>query len=170
MNSFLRLCRLARLGVAAALLGGLSLLPLSTRAQGRPGGGGFLQDGQQRVEALRVSFITSELKLTPDEAKTFWPVYEAREAELKKARRDMMVERFETQLNFDSMSDADLERAMDAMLAFQQQEVDITKKYHLEFKKVLGVRRTALFYRAEQRFKRELLRRLRQGGGPGANR
>lgn len=128
-----------------------------------------MQEGQQRIEALRVSFITNELKLTPDEAKTFWPVYEAREAELKKARRDMMVERFEVNLNFDSMTDADLDKAMDNMLELQTAEANINKRYHIEFKKVLGIRRTALFYRAEQRFKRELLRRLSQRpGGAGA--
>lgn len=144
----------------------LGVVPGVSLAQG--GGRGFLQDGAQRVEALRTSFITRELSLTPDEAKTFWPLYEAREAELKKARRDMAVERFEAQLNFDSISDAELDQIMDKMIGFQQLEVDINKKYHAEFKKALGLRRTALLYRAEQRFKRELLSRIRQGMGGGA--
>jgi hypothetical protein len=61
----------------------LGVVPGVSLAQG--GGRGFLQDGAQRVEALRTSFITRELSLTPDEAKTFWPLYEAREAELSVA-------------------------------------------------------------------------------------
>ena len=53
-------------------------------AQGPP------TDVRERVEAAKVGFITREVKLTPDEAKVFWPVYEAFHAELRSVENDPM--------------------------------------------------------------------------------
>jgi Spy/CpxP family protein refolding chaperone len=41
-------------------------------AQGPPADGG---DKGEKIEALRIAFITQELQLTPQEAQKFWPVY-----------------------------------------------------------------------------------------------
>ena len=42
---------------------------------------------QEKVEALKVGFITQRLDLTTEEAKVFWPVYNKYSDELKKLRR-----------------------------------------------------------------------------------
>jgi hypothetical protein len=77
-------------------------------------------------------------------------------------------------MNFDEMSDAEIEKAVDGEIAFRQAELDIQKKYHPQFKKVLPIRKVGRLYRAEEEFKRELLNKLqdnkggrRQGPPPG---
>jgi hypothetical protein len=126
---------------------------------------------QADIEALKVGFITRRLNLTADEAKTFWPVYDAYAAEMKEIKEGMRLEKRNAKKNFDLMTDKEVDDAMESMLAYKRRELDVTLKYHQEFKRVLPVRKVGQLYRAEQEFTRLLLERLQErreenGGGP----
>ena len=115
----------------------------------------------ERVEAMKVGFLTQRLNLTPDEAKSFWPVYNQYQNELeaiRKSRRDNIVN---AKMNFDEMNDKDVEKTVDSELSFRQSELDLLKKYHGQFKQVLPIKKVAKLYRAEEDFKRELLDRIK---------
>jgi hypothetical protein len=117
---------------------------------------------KERVEALKVGFLTERLNLSPEEAKTFWPVYNQYQDELenlRKSRRDNLVN---AKMNFDEMGDKDLEKAVDAELAFRQNELDLQKKYHVRFKQVLPMKKVAKLYKAEEDFKRQLLEKIKE--------
>jgi DNA-binding MarR family transcriptional regulator len=143
---------------------GIVLMLLMPAMWAQPGGG-------QDVESLKIAFITRRLSLTPDEAKVFWPVYDAYALEMKEVREGMRLERQAARRNFDEMSDKELDTVLENMLDFKRRELDITLKYHDQFKRVLPIRKVAQLYRAEQEFTRILLERLQErqenGGRPG---
>ncbi len=95
------------------------------------------QPGPQRLEDLKIAYITRELNLNPAEAQNFWPVYNNFIAEIRQARQ--------TYLNDE--------------IAFGEARLNIQKKYKIEFKRILGsddrVNRTFL---AEPQY-REMLRK-----------
>ena len=135
--------------------------PLAAMAQppDKPG-------ARQRVESMKIGFITNRLNLTPEEAKAFWPVYNKYSDELEALRKSHRENLMEARKNIDSLSDKEIEKLVDSELAFRQGELDIMKKYHPQFKQVLPVRKVAKLYRAEEEFKRKLLEMLqdkRQG-------
>ena len=45
-----------------------------------------VEDDANRVEVVKMAYITRELNLTPQEAQNFWPVYNNYENEIKQAR------------------------------------------------------------------------------------
>lgn len=45
-------------------------------------------DFHKRIKALKVSFITEELQLTPKEAETFWPIYNAYDEKMDALRHE----------------------------------------------------------------------------------
>src|SRR6185436_2731584 len=118
-------------------------------------------DGKERVESMKIGFMTQKLRLTPEEAKSFWPLYNKYEDELDQLRKSRHNNLENARKNFDEMPDKDVEKAVDAELAFRQNELDIQKKYHSEFKKVLSIKKVARLYKAEEEFKRHLLERMR---------
>ena len=67
---------------------------------------------------------------------------------------------------FDEMSDAELEKAVDGEIIFRNSELEILKKYHPQFKKVLPIRKVARLYKAEEDFKRRLVEMIRERRGP----
>lgn len=113
-----------------------------------------------KVEALRIAYITERLKLTAEEAKTFWPVYNRMRAELTELRqRYKYVLKAEPE-DLERKSEADSERMIADLSAFKQGQVDIYKKYNAEFRKIISAKRILLLYKAEEDFKRELIKRL----------
>ncbi len=141
----------------------LMLLTSTVVLKAQPGGG----DKKEKVEAIKVGYITKQLNLTPDEAKVFWPVYNQYDAEMEVIRKGRLTELMNAKINFDEMSDADVAKTIDNEFNYQQQELNIKKKYNEELKKVLPVKKVAKFWVAEQKFKLYLLEQLKQQGGDG---
>lgn len=123
---------------------------------------------KDKIESLRIAYITKELSLSTNEAQLFWPVYNQFQEELKIIRKNRKLDIMEAKINFDSMTDVEIAKMIDGDFQFQQLELDLRKKYVEEYKKVLPVRKVAKLLRAEHTFKIELLRefRNRQGEGP----
>ena len=144
------------------LLTGLLLALCTASLFAQPAGGADL-------DAIRVGYITKKLSLTPDEAKQFWPVYDAYRAEMKVVRGDMRETVQTAREDFDVMTDPEVEAAVNKMLDNRRKELDITLRYHEQFKKVLNIRKVAKLYKAEHEFTQILLQRLQErqnGGGP----
>ena len=136
----------------------------------QPGGGPPIsEEKREEIEAMKAAFLTRKLDLTPDEAKTFWPVYNQYQDELDKLREDHRKTRRLAREEMDSMGDKEIEKLVDGEILFRQSELDIMKKYNGQFKGVLPMKKVAKLYRAEEDFKRELLQRIQgkgEGGGP----
>ena len=145
-----------------------SLLIFSASADAQPGGPPPMEDKKEQVEAMKVAYITNKLDLTPEEAQQFWPVYNQFRNELDKIRESRRKDMKKAGEDFAGMSDAEIEKFVDGEVAFRQSELDVLKKYQGQFKKVLPIRKVAKLIRAEEDFKRELLRRMgdRPGGPP----
>ena len=136
----------------------------------QPGSGPpqFSPEKREEIEAMKVGFLTRKLDLTPDEAKTFWPVYNQYQDELGKLRDNRRNEHMSVKNELDSLSEKEIEKIVDGEIAFRQSELDIMKKFNSRFKSVLPMKKVAKLYRAEEDFKRELLHQLREkreGGG-----
>ena len=118
------------------------------------------EDRSEKIEAAKIAFITKELELTTEEAQKFWPVYNEREAEQKKIRQEMRDLKKDKKM--EELSDDEAMKIMDAMLNLRQKEVDIDKKYHSEFLKVLPVKKVAKLYQAEHKFKKEVMKQWKE--------
>lgn len=117
---------------------------------------------REMVEAMKTGFFTKELNLTPEEAQKFWPVYNMYDKEMKelqKAHREKMKSAKE---NMETMSDKDAEVLVDNFIVQEQKELDIKKKYHGEFKKILPIKKVGKLYHAEDKFKKELLEKMKE--------
>ena len=112
---------------------------------------------KERVDAMKIGFLTERLNLTSEEAKIFWPVYNMYSDELEKLRKSRRENIINTKENLDELSDAELEKNVDNEIIFRQNELEIIKKYHPQFKKILPIRKVAKLYKSEDDFKRRLL-------------
>jgi hypothetical protein len=97
------------------------------------------QKQQEKIEALKVAFITKELDLTPDEAQKFWPVYNQYSKELKSTIK-----------NNQDVIDRD------------EKVVNLRKRYRDQFTKVLGPDRMNKMFNAERDFRQLLIKSLRK--------
>ncbi len=118
-------------------------------------------DLPENIESMRVAFFTKQLELKPDEAKLFWPKYEEFQRELRANRRLLLREAVEARFALPDMTEAEMEKALSRYFELQQKELDITKKYYAEFRKIITIKKTLKLIRTERMFRRELLRQIK---------
>ncbi|WP_092459306.1 hypothetical protein [Thermoflavifilum thermophilum] len=115
----------------------------------------------QRIEALKIAYISQRLNLTPEEAEKFWPIYNQYEQEMNAARQQHRQQQLNAQ-HLASATDAQVNEALNDELAYEQQLVDIRKKYRQQFERVLPPRKVALLFVAEREFTNQLINQLKE--------
>ena len=115
----------------------------------------FSQGGKkEKIEALRVAFITQQLNLSPEESQKFWPVYNEYQDKVKAARKEFKA------VPTTFTTDKEAQDFLDAETLFKQREVNLYKEYYDKFKKILPIKKVAQLRQAEEEFKKELLKQL----------
>ena len=64
--------------------------------------------------------------------------------------------------NYQTASDAEVQKTIDRMFDLEQSVLDIKRKYYKEFAKVIPVKKVALIPKADREFQQEVLKRMRQ--------
>lgn len=144
----------------------LAFIGMSTFAQ--PGGG--KHDREEQIQAQKIAFISSVLDLSPKEAEVFWPVYNEYEAKIDETRSEKRKLHKELR-NLDELSDDEAYSKTEQLFAIDKKEASIRIEYLGKFAKVLNKKKAAKVFQAEERFKRELLKKIKKGnhqghGGP----
>lgn len=115
-----------------------------------------------KVEALKIAFLTNKLELTSKEAQLFWPLYNEYNSKMEKLRKTKKSDFDELKNKGENLSDKELETFMNEVFATRQKELDLQKEYYEKYSKVLSMKKVALLYQAENQFKRELLRKIKE--------
>lgn len=95
---------------------------------------------EEKIQALKIAFLTQKLQLSPTEAEKFWPVYNEYELEIKNIRNT---------------------RNENDVLENEQKLLNIRKKYKPKFEKILGPNKYNALYNAEREFRNVLIKRLK---------
>ena len=143
----------------------LSLM-ITTAAYGQ--GPGEDKEKDEKIEALKVGFITKELNLTSAEAEKFWPLYNEMEDKMKEIRQSCRKINHEMRDSEDKISNEDAKKKLNTLFENEQKELDLKKEYSEKFIKLIGEKRTLKLLSLEHEFRRVLLERLkeRREGGP----
>ena len=87
------------------------------------------QGNNDKIEALKVAFITKRLNLSPEESQKFWPIYNQYEAEKKQNRLSTIGSVKELKEDGD-LTNAEAEVAIAKFVEFKSKEVDLIKKIY----------------------------------------
>jgi Spy/CpxP family protein refolding chaperone len=121
---------------------------------------------KEKVKAMKIGYITEKVNLTSEEAQKFWPIYNEFESKMNEMRKKRK-EAHKKETGETEFSDAEVEKIVDNHIVMEQKELDIKKEYHTKFKAVLPIKKVAKLYRANEGFKRDLLKRLKEHRGAG---
>ncbi len=111
------------------------------------------------LESAKIAFLTNKMKLTPNQAKEFWPVYN--EFEQERASNQEAMAQLRSKININS-SENDTKNMLRQIADLRQKDVDIAKKQMDRFLKILNSRQVAMFYKGEIDFRRQIIRQWRE--------
>lgn len=132
----------------ALLLSSLSL------AWGQQRGG----ERRERLESMRVAYLTQQLNLSPEESQKFWPIYN----EFRNKEQQYRQSRRKGAKGIETMTDKELEAYLNEQLSNEQALVNLKKDYIEKLKKVIPLRKIAMLPEVERAFKQELLQKARE--------
>ena len=106
---------------------------------------------KEKIRTDKKLFIATNMQLTEAEAKTFWPVYDAYQAELAKLRdREVkLIEKFA--VNYETMSDDVAKNLLDDSLAIDASHMKLRQSYLAKFRGVLPDKKVARYYQLESK-------------------
>ncbi len=119
------------------------------------------RDRWERYRTEKISFLTTSLDLTPEEAQKFWPVYNQMEKE--KSETQMKRHELERKLRDggESLSDKKIIQLTRDFVGTMKEEGDIDIKYNEEFLKILPPKKVLKLYNAEGEFRMYMIRKFR---------
>ncbi len=120
------------------------------------------QPRKEKIEQLKIAFITKELDLTAEEAEKFWPVYNEMTAALKKEKKARREKNTALKANFETLTDAEIEKKAIEILDSEIAEAKLKKEHTEKIAEAIGYKKAVKLLSVEQRFKRELLKKLNE--------
>lgn len=145
-----------------------ALIPLLFASTAFSQGPGDDKERDDKIEALKVGFITKELNLTTSEAEKFWPIYNEMDAKMKELRQSCRKINKDLKDSEEKMTNDDAKKKLSTLFENDQKELDLKKEYSEKFIKIIGEKRTLKLLSLEHEFRRVLLERLkdRKDGDP----
>lgn len=146
------------------IIGMLLLFPAISMAQG-------FGERNNEIESYKIGYLTQKLDLSAEEAKIFWPIYndwQKEQATLRKERMQKMIS-FRKITEIEELSDTEIQNLIVNDFMYKQRELNLDKKYYYKLRSSLPIKIVGKFYRAQETFKRELLSKYRNNGGPQRN-
>ena len=128
----------------------------------------FQDNWKEKIMSEKIAFLTMEMGITPEEAQVFWPVYNQVDKERDEAIRSVFR-------SYKAVEDAvaagkgekELNKLLDEYLAALKAQGEVEQKAYKEYAKVLPVEKLAKLYVAEEKFRRQHIRKLHGGHRPG---
>ena len=123
------------------------------------------RETSERMEALRIAFITERLALTPDESKAFWPTHEAFEAQIESQRQSLK----DLKSGFDAAgaSRQDVEGMVKQMSQLRKNLIDLEAAHLMDVVDLLGAERALRLADLQRDLARRLRERAQGSGRPG---
>ncbi|APQ15904.1 hypothetical protein [Maribacter hydrothermalis] len=119
----------------------------------------------EKIKTLKIAYITEKLSLDSKEAQEFWPVYNEYEE-----KRHALMRKEHSQIkdkldNSDDLSEKDAEKLLKLKVSIEEEEEELDKAFLLHVSKVTSAKKALLLLKAEEDFKRDLIKQYRHNKG-----
>jgi len=112
----------------------------------------------EKIESMKIAFITQKLDLTASEAQKFWPIYNQFSDEMKELRGD----RTKRDGTSSELSDNDAKKLIAQKIANEKMKHQKMENLVRSLEGVISPQKTLKFMRIEQEFKSKMLGKVKE--------
>lgn len=122
-------------------------------------------DFRERMQSIKIGYLTTEIGLSPEEAQVFWPIFNQAETEMRDAQKAVYKAQkaMENALK-EKEGKADYKALVNDYVKAVAARDAVQGKYVSKYEKVLPAEKVAKYLLAEEKFRRDQIRQL-QGMG-----
>ena len=129
----------------------------------------FSQTEEDKIEKLRIAFLTEELDLSVEDGQKFWPIYNDHQT-IKKQIDSETKAMMKKMKKSEKPNDAEVRQSIDEMSDLKLSAVKSEIEYLTQSLEVLGGEKTLKLINSEKEFRRRVLKRLRESRREGDKR
>jgi len=109
----------------------------------------------QKIKSDKKLVVAANLQLTEDEAKGFWPVYEAYQKELEGINKRLLgtIKRYAEAYNKGPVSDETAKKLINEAIAIEEAEVKLKRSYVPKLEKVVPGMKVARYIQIENKIR-----------------
>ncbi len=126
------------------------------------------QEKGERIQQLKIAFISERLDLSREQAEKFWPIFNDFDGQKMNIRKQLKD--FHKKMKDGIVAEKELTDAINKMTELRTQEAQVDKQLLLEVLPVIGADKTQRLIGLEEDFRKKLMdkfREKRMGKGPG---
>ena len=126
-----------------------------------------LNQKREQIKALKIAYITDELKLNSEEATKFWPLFNAYEEKQKNFRKER-IRSFMDQSgtgDIDKMTEKEAASILNDIENSEEDAFQNRKKFVASLKPILPASKILKLKKAEEGFNKKLLKQFRNKAG-----
>jgi hypothetical protein len=116
------------------------------------------KETREKIKALKVAYLTQELKLNAKEAQKFWPVYHKHQEEL-----DFSKNKIRSVGDLENLEEADAKKLTLLIVALDKKMVSAKEAFISETSKFMSYKKIMKLYLSEREFARKLMRKYGKG-------
>lgn len=116
---------------------------------------------KEEIASAKKDFIKNELNLTADEEKAFWALYDKMGEEIKSQKQQKNAIGKELRAKKDALTDAEFKTKGEELINIDQKINEIKRSYFHKMGAVITYKKVVKLHHVEQRFKKELLKKLK---------
>jgi len=113
-------------------------------------------EDREKIAQLKIAHITRAMDLTEIEAQKFWPIYNKYEKLLREGHKNRPNLK-----NIESLSDVEATQILNQMFKQSTAHHENKVKMHEEMSQVLSPKQMLSYYKAETRFRKNMVDRLK---------
>jgi hypothetical protein len=119
----------------------------------------FSQGDKDKIEAMRMNFISKKIELSINESEKFWPIYNEYIDKIKAIKKNL---RQSYRRKSGALTEKDAEELIFLELQSKQAETDLYKIYIEKLKSIIGSKKMVKLHMAEEEFKREIINSIKE--------
>jgi hypothetical protein len=113
---------------------------------------------RERIKAMKVAYITQEMKMDPELAQNFWPIYNKYECQ----KMDLHRREHEELKDLETLSEQEAEKMLIEYQEIEKEEYQIKKALFSDLKKIISAKKIIQLHKLESDFNKKLLREYRE--------
>ncbi|WP_456379596.1 hypothetical protein [Lutibacter sp.] len=118
------------------------------------------QNNREKIKALKTSYITNTLNLSPKEAQQFWPVYNQYSNKTQKLKMQLegsLKREIKFAGGIENLTNVEAQKLIDRFMQLEQQITDTKLLLIKELSKIISAKKIIHLKKAERDFNRRIL-------------
>ena len=114
----------------------------------------FAQTKDEKIETLKIAYITEKLNLSKSEAQKFWPIYNAYDADDDAIRDKIKHQRKSTDM--EALSETEAKTLLNKMIKSNDERHRLFNKYIDDLEVILPAKKIIILKKTEDEFRRKI--------------